>query len=189
MRGNPFVMSPITPPLRLVILCFLGSGAIWVLGCHIYQAPPEADLQVATQEKTIPLDLVGKRTEGIYEFMAMMGYTSTLEIKADGTFEKIESEGPIDHETIETYRGICRRLKDGTIEFHLTSKTTTPATLRAQGKEGETTSLDVVFWCRCALDSAGFLVIDHFQTEPSTEYSFTKNDTGLEWRTCYPARE
>ncbi len=85
--------------------------------------------------------------------IAMLGYSTTLTIRADGTFTKIQSHRL--HSV--TYQGEYTWNEGGSVAFRVTSKSETAFLSEPQAKIEEGINDAYVF--RCAVDKAGFLLI------------------------------
>ncbi len=110
--------------------------------------------------------------------LGVLGYTSLLEIRSDGTFRKIQGH----RESSETFDGTYAVHENGRITFHVTSKTSATDFDHFLDREPETRELDACYSCRCAIDPTGYLVIDD---QPS--FPFNDEEIGIRWETC--ARE
>lgn len=105
--------------------------------------------------------------------LVVLGYSSDLEIRPDGTFTQTQS-----HRTFaETFNGTYRTLDDGTVLFHATEQ------IKYRGDtDTDTTTIDIEFLCRCAVDSSGYLIV----SEDRLRAKF-RVDTRLAWESYCPA--
>ena len=106
------------------------------------------------------------------------GYRTTLHIQKDGSFTKIQrSRGGS-----TTYEGNYAENEDGTISFHVLSRTSKSLISDAlPGVEPKVELLNVTFRCRCAIDKSGYLLTEDLGVDP-----FAK-ETGIRWETYMPA--
>ena len=118
--------------------------------------------------------------------VSLMGYSSLLEIRRNGTFTKIQ--GYRTHSV--TYDGTYAVEDNGRVSFHVTSRKTSYIS-----SESETEELDSYYFCRCAVDPTGYLVIDvddlllpsFIGEDIGIPLPLVDKDIGIEWETC--ARE
>jgi len=120
---------------------------------------------------------------------AQLGFSSTLRILPDGTFEKIESG----RSSSSRYSGIYRCEKDGTVVFHVTSKKTedefgemyNSAMNEMRKRRGEppepylipAVPLDETYHLRCAVDKQGYLIV--------ASVALDSSESGLGWGSTY----
>lgn len=110
--------------------------------------------------------------------LGVLGYTSLLEIRSDGTFTKIQGH----RECSETFDGTYSVRENGRLMFHVTAKTSENDFDRLLDRKPETKKLDAHYSCRCAIDPTGYLAIDGHSSWP-----FNEEEIGIRWETC--ARE
>jgi hypothetical protein len=114
------------------------------------------------------------------------GYYTSLTIGEDGSFNKIEGH----RFESETYTGTYRVEKEGIILFHVTKKTSKmdreelwTQIYKARGEEPPNRGpieLNVYYKTRCAVDKAGFLLLDN-QGLPFDEDS----DCKIRWNNSF----
>jgi hypothetical protein len=105
----------------------------------------------------------------------VLGYGSTLEIRADGTFTKVQTH----RDGCDTFEGTYTVGKDSRVIFHVTSKTIATDLRRALHQEPDRIKVDASYECRCATDAAGYLVLS------VNTWAFPENDNvGIQWETC-----
>lgn len=88
--------------------------------------------------------------------VAVVGYTSLLEFRDDGTFTKIQGYRVGD----KTYEGTFDYCDDGAILFHVTKVTESASLAFTRNGEPVITNVECDCRCRCAVDPTGFLIID-----------------------------
>ena len=84
--------------------------------------------------------------------MIMSDY-STLDVEQNGTFSKVQYS----QDSWTTFSGTYCANEDGTFTFHVTKSVTKDSLI---DDSPETTECDLRFNCRCAIDSAGYLMIE-----------------------------
>ena len=106
----------------------------------------------------------------------LTGYTSTLEINRDGSFTKIQTY----RIGWKAFSGEYMLQDDGCVLFHITSITEPSPTIVDGAIVDEHVSkvLDASFYCRCAVDLTGFLVID-----ARDSFSYPNDECDIEWET------
>ena len=104
------------------------------------------------------------------------GYSTTLDIRQDGTFTKVQRGRWV----ITTFNGTYSIIDGGLVEFHVSEVSS-----RASFDEEERYSLDRTFLCRCAIDRTGFLVIYEY---PAFDKSLKDGSfSSIKWETYTPA--
>ena len=78
-------------------------------------------------------------------------YTTTLEIRPDGTFSKVQRDGT----NAVTFTGTYSILDDGLVKFNVAQIARATDVL----DEWTASTTDRNYFCRCAIDATGFLVI------------------------------
>ena len=105
----------------------------------------------------------------------VLGYVSTLEIRADGTFTKVQTY----RYSSDTLEGTYTVGKDSRVVFHVTSKTTATDLGSMLHRKRDRLKMDVSYEFRCATDPAGYLVL------ADDTWAFPDNDNiGIRWETC-----
>jgi len=120
--------------------------------------------------------------------VTVLGYSTTLDINRDGKFRKEQAY----RSHTETYTGTFSINKDGTIDFHVTTRTFDydfNYKLDTQGSETkmvkgdpEVTKVDATFVFRCAIDKTGYLIFSDVVPFRSND----DEDIGIEWETYMP---
>lgn len=104
----------------------------------------------------------------------ILGYVSRLEIRSDGTFTKTQSG----NNGGEVFEGTWTVVEDGSVSFHVTS-------CDVEGRVGVSPrGLNALYSCRCAIDPAGYLVIDVI----SDSESALEGRSRIQWETCVRER-
>lgn len=122
--------------------------------------------------------------------VGVLGYTSLLNLRSDGTFTKIQGY----RTSYETFDGTYELRDDGRIRFHVTSRTEgkemfelMAAKMDGFDYEPTVTKLDEQYDFRCAVDSAGYLVIDARTPFSGIPFPGTAGSgaagSGIEWET------
>ena len=107
----------------------------------------------------------------------VLGYGSTLEIRADGTFTKTQWH----RSGSDTFEGTYAIDKDRRVIFHVTSKTTATDFDSFFQKEPEKIKLDATYECRCAIDPAGYLILTELSLR---SFNLDNDKVGIHWETC-----
>jgi hypothetical protein len=103
----------------------------------------------------------------------LLGYVSSLEIRADGTFTKHQ----MGRFGSDAFEGKYCVDKSGRIAFHILSKTERTDFDDLLKTAPKTKALDVEMWCRCAVDKSGYLILDmHGFSNP-----IDNGNTGIHW--------
>jgi hypothetical protein len=102
----------------------------------------------------------------------VLGYSTTLDIRLDGTFTKTQ----VISEFAWKYDGTYTTNNDGTVTFHVAKRTMTCGPPHNQ----TIAQFNHSFRCRCGVDRTGYLVIDDYGSAP-----FGKN-TRIQWETYMP---
>jgi len=107
--------------------------------------------------------------------VGVLGYTSLLEIRSDGTFTKIQGS----RHGSKTFNGTHTVRENGRITFHVSSKTERWDLDDVFGREPKETQVNASYPCRCAIDPTGYLVIDI-----QDRFVDDEEDIGIRWETC-----
>ena len=118
-----------------------------------------------------------RQIQGLWRYptpdIALTGYSTTLEIRADGTFTKVQR-----HRTFtQTFSGEYKTLERGLVQFHVTEQNDSIFGLDETPKE-----IDQSFRCRCAVDKTGYLVVYEYQMWRAFD-----GESDLRWETYHPA--
>ena len=105
--------------------------------------------------------------------VGVLGYTSLLKLRDDGTFTKIQGY----RTGHKTFDGTYEISDNGTVWFHVNKLTEGSDIIEMTGGEPTISNVKYDFRCRCAIDSAGFLVID------AHDWTMGKNEIGMHWET------
>ena len=109
--------------------------------------------------------------------IVQLGYTTTLKIRADGTFTKEQKY----RTSSSIYCGTYIANEDGTVTFHVHKRIDEDVIGQLLTDfEPTITEFDAAFRCRCGVDKTGYLIIDDYGMAP-----FAK-DTGIQWETYMP---
>ena len=121
--------------------------------------------------------------------MIYSGYSTTLDIRPDGTFTKVQKYRTCEEVVVGNYRFLEERI----VEFQVTSI----SGFAISHDELKHPKLNWIFLCRCAIDRAGMLLIHeysrdyHFSDEQISEAIATDHvptsEIGLTWETYMPA--
>ena len=121
-------------------------------------------------------DIVGTWYYPTGDFI-QLGYTTTLEIRADGTFTKKQKY----RTGSSTYDGTYSTNENGTVTFNVHKRINDSLIGEMLPDFKPTiTEFDAAFRCRCGVDKTGYLIIDDYGMAP-----FAK-DTGIQWETYMP---
>ncbi len=99
------------------------------------------------------------------------GYFSSLEVRADGTFEKSESG----RDTTDIFVGTYEFDKEGRLIFHVASKASSTSVDELLHTAPKKTKLNSTCHLRCAVDPAGYLLLQDLSMEWPDEKS------GIHW--------
>ena len=102
-----------------------------------------------------------------------MGYSTTLEIRADGTFTKRQEY----RTSAETFNGTYTALENGLIQFHADERVDS-----LWGLDQEPLEIDRTFRCRCAVDDGGHLVVYEYEM-----WRVFDEESDLKWEIYQPA--
>ena len=106
----------------------------------------------------------------------LSGYRTTLEIRANGSFTKVQ----YGRSGCTTYDGNYSVNENGTITFQLSKRNhESPIFELFPDYKPEAETLDAWFRCRCAIDKSGHLLID-------PGISPFAGGTGIKWETYMP---
>jgi hypothetical protein len=105
----------------------------------------------------------------------LLGYGTSLEIRADGTFVKTQ-HGRYGSDTFE---GTYAVDKESRVIFHVTSKTSQNDFDELFNRGPTRTKLDDTYECRCAVDPADYLIMQ--EVNPFLSAALNDKDTGIRW--------
>ncbi len=106
-----------------------------------------------------------------------LGYTTTLEIRSDGTFTKTQQY----RTSAYIYDGTFLPNDDGTVTFHIAKRTDNFFMSEMLPEDEPTiTEFDHTIRCRCAVDKTGYLLIEDYGKAQWTK------ETEIQWETYMP---
>ena len=123
--------------------------------------------------------------------IAQLGYSTTLDIRPDGTFSKVQRY----RDGEQTFAGTYEMSKPGFVDFHVSSEVYIPAfdikaAFSDQLQQGVSdkapaTKIDETFQCRWAIDASGCLIVHEYKMLRMFD-EVSESTSGIKWEIYAP---